>query len=199
MRVDATPVAGPCHYTYSDQMSPARERAVEAAIEILGTVGLRALTHRRVDQVAGLPPGSTSNHFRTRAALLHGVADGILGRELAGMGAAFSPRSADDLVEAFVALLERTTGEQRTLTSARLVLFMEASHDAALRETLGRGRSLLEGALRTTLANLGATNAAAATQALMACAEGLILHRVARHDDTDIRPVVDLVVRAALA
>lgn len=33
----------------------------------------------------------------------------------------------------------------------------------------------------------------------MACAEGLILHRVARYDDSDIRPILELVVRAALA
>jgi hypothetical protein len=33
----------------------------------------------------------------------------------------------------------------------------------------------------------------------MACAEGLILHRIARHDDSDIRPVLNLVVRAAFA
>jgi hypothetical protein len=32
----------------------------------------------------------------------------------------------------------------------------------------------------------------------MACFEGLIPHRVARHDDTDPRPVFDLVARAAL-
>jgi hypothetical protein len=33
-------------------------------------VGLRRLTHRAVDQAAGLPPGTTSNYARTRAALL---------------------------------------------------------------------------------------------------------------------------------
>ncbi|MDT0212707.1 TetR family transcriptional regulator [Rothia sp. ARF10] len=180
-------------------MSSPRERAVDAAIDLLGTEGLRALTHRRVDEAAGLPPGSTSNYFRTRQALLRGVADGILGRELAGMGAAFSPRSADDLVDAFVALLERTTEEQRTLTSARLALFMEASHEPTLRETLGQGRSMLETAVRSMLADLGARDPASSARALMACAEGLILHRVARHDDAAIRPVVDLVVRAALA
>jgi hypothetical protein len=33
----------------------------------------------------------------------------------------------------------------------------------------------------------------------MACAERLILHRIARHDDSDPRPALELVVRAALA
>lgn len=175
-----------------------RARALDAAIELLGTQGLRALTHRRIDEQAELPPGSTSNYFRTREALLGGVAEAILEREIAGMGAAFAPRSAGELLDALVALLDRTTGDQRTLTTARLVLFMEAGHDPALRETLGQGRTILEAALRHMLHDLGVSDTVASARAIMACAEGLILHRIARNDDSDIRPVLDLVVRAAV-
>jgi DNA-binding transcriptional regulator YbjK len=189
---------GGCHYTYSDPVTALRARVLDAAIELLGTQGLKALTHRRIDEQAGLPAGSTSNYFRTRDALLAGVADAVLEREVAGMGAAFAPRSAAELVDGLVALLERTTGDQRTLTSARLVLFMEAGHDPALRETLGQGRAILEEALRRVFHDLGAGDAVASARAVMACAEGLILHRIARHDDSDIRPVLDLVVRAAV-
>lgn len=180
-------------------MRSLRDRALDAAIELVGTQGLKALTHRRIDERADLPPGSTSNYFRTRDTLLRGVADAILEREISGMRATFAPQSAEELLEAMVALLDRTTEDQRTLTSARLVLFMEASHNPALRESLGRGRTTFEAALQRALAELGATDPVAATRAMMACAEGLILHRVARHDDSDIRPVLELVVRAALA
>lgn len=83
-------------------------------IELLGTQGLRALTHGRVDARAGLPRGSTSNHFRTRQALL------------------------------------------------------------------------------------GACDPQVAATAVMAYAEGVILHRIARHDETDPRPSFALVVAAAL-
>lgn len=72
-------------------MSSLRDRTLDAAIRLLETQGLRALTHRRIDEKAQLPPGSTSNYFRTRDALLTGVADAILERELAGVGAAFAP------------------------------------------------------------------------------------------------------------
>lgn len=180
-------------------MSSVRDRTLDAAIDLLGTQGLRALTHRRIDQKAQLPPGSTSNYFRTRDALLTGVANAILQRELAGVGAAFAPRSADEFLDALVALIDRTTRDQRTLTTARLVLFMEASHQHALREALCRGRAVIAAALEPVLRGLGARNPHTAAGALMACSEGLILHRIARHDDTDIRPVLDLVVRAALA
>ena len=53
-------------------MAPsARTRQVgDAAIAVLAGQGARGLTHRAVDQAAGLPPGTTSNYARTRAALL---------------------------------------------------------------------------------------------------------------------------------
>jgi DNA-binding transcriptional regulator YbjK len=37
---------------------------------VLADHGARGLTHRAVDQAAGLPPGTTSNYARTREALL---------------------------------------------------------------------------------------------------------------------------------
>jgi AcrR family transcriptional regulator len=49
----------------------ARTRQVgDAAIAVLADQGARGLTHRAVDQAAGLPPGTTSNYARTREALL---------------------------------------------------------------------------------------------------------------------------------
>ena len=42
----------------------------DAAIAVLAEHGARGLTHRAVDQAAGLSPGTTSNYARTREALL---------------------------------------------------------------------------------------------------------------------------------
>ncbi|MDH2427445.1 TetR/AcrR family transcriptional regulator [Sphaerisporangium sp. TRM90804] len=46
------------------------ELVADAAITLLVERGMRGLTHRAVDEAAGLPLGSTSNLARTRAALL---------------------------------------------------------------------------------------------------------------------------------
>jgi hypothetical protein len=46
------------------------DAVADTAITLLAERGLRGLTHRAVDEAAGLPPGSTSNLARTRAALL---------------------------------------------------------------------------------------------------------------------------------
>ncbi|MER5962292.1 TetR/AcrR family transcriptional regulator [Streptomyces sp. NPDC002057] len=46
------------------------QRIGDAALDLLVERGMRGLTHRAVDERAGLPQGSTSNHARTRQALL---------------------------------------------------------------------------------------------------------------------------------
>ena len=176
-----------------------KNRAVEAAVDLVGTQGLRALTHARVDERAGLPKGSTSNYFRSHQALLSGVADGILDRELPSVSTAFSPTSPEELVGALCALFEHLTTVNRTVTTARLVLFMEASHNAALRDALARGRAAMEAVAVVALARLRAREPHTAGTAVAACFEGLLLHAIARHDPTDPRPVFELVVRAALA
>jgi DNA-binding transcriptional regulator YbjK len=55
---------------------PQRRRIeiADAALAVLGSEGSRGLTHRAVDEAAGLPAGSTSNYFRTREALLEAAA-----------------------------------------------------------------------------------------------------------------------------
>ena len=180
-------------------MTAVRTRALDAAIQLLGTEGLRALTHARVDERADLPRGSTSNHFRTRAALLAGVGDWIIDTELAQVGAATeTPRSGEDLVEVMCGLVALVTGPTRTLTAARLTVCMEPNHDEGSRAAVSRGRAAMEAYLVETLGRLGAADARTAALTLMACAEGVILHRIARHDDTDPRPLFALVVAAAL-
>ena len=188
-----------CHYEYSSGMTAIKTRVVEAAVDLVGTEGLRALTHARVDQRAGLPKGSTSNYFRSHQALLSGVVDGIVDHELPSVSVAFSPSSPDELVGALCALFEHLTTVNRTVTTARLVLFMEASHNIELRESLSRGHAAMEALAVVALARLGAREPHTAGIAIAACFEGLLLHQIARHDPTDPRPTFELVVRAALA
>jgi len=176
-----------------------RDRAVAAAVELLGTEGLRSLTHARVDERAGLPKGSTSNHFRTRAALLDGVLGWMLESELPEVDSASrGPVTVEELVESLVGVYEFMTGPNRTVTTARMVLLMEAAHDPALREALSRGRATMEAALLPSLVRLGAPDPQLALDAVAACFEGLFLHDLGRHALVEPRPVLDLVVRAAL-
>lgn len=175
-----------------------RTQVLDTAVELVGTEGVRALTHRRIDDRAGLPSGTTSNHFRTRAALLAGACDWIIEQELASLDPTFRPGSPEELVAALSAQIEVFTGPLLARTSARLALFHEASHDEELRARIARGRTAIEGMVVTALARLGARDPDTAAAATMACAEGIILHRVVRRVPIDPRPILDLVVRAGL-
>lgn len=175
-----------------------REQVLQGAVELVGTEGIRALTHGRIEEKVGLPKGTASNYFRTRAALLAGVCDWIVEQELSALDPTFRPGSVEELVQGLSEQIVVFTGPLRTRTSARLALFHEASHDEELRVAIGRGRAAMEGLVVTALARLGARDPDLAAAAAMACAEGLILHRVVRHVDIDPYPVIDLVVRAGL-
>lgn len=175
-----------------------RERALSAAVSLLAEGGLRSLTHGRIDDRAGLPKGSTSNFFRTRAALVTGVMEWIIEVEVPRAAGAPLPGSVDDLVDAINAMFEMATGPSRELTTARLVLFTEAVHNKAIRDAANEGRAALEALVVSVFTELGAPDPGLAARTVMAGAEGLILHRITRGDESDQRPVIDLLVRSAL-
>lgn len=164
-------------------MATIRERVLAAAIDLVGARGMRSLTHVRVDAAAGLPKGSTSNHFRTRAALIAGVIDAIATAErdeLAGGPARGSqrrhagsgcrtgrpPRSASDpisaVVDAMAAALIDLTGPHAVRTRARLALFIELAAEPELRAPAGGTAARVRGVYRGLLASLGADDPDAA-------------------------------------
>lgn len=181
-------------------MTSLKDRVLDAAIELVGTQGLRSLTHARVDEQAGVPKGSTSNYFRSRKALLSGVMNRIEELERTGDdGPLAGPATAEAFLDQLCDLFDHVTGRNRIQTTARLVLFMEASHDQALREVISRARVRIEAGVVATMAALGSRDPIRAAAAIAACAEGLILHRIARYDTTDPRPILELVIRAGLS
>ena len=126
----------------------------DAAIAVLADHGARGLTHRAVDQAAGLPPGTTSNYARTREALLTLTLtriaeldlrtvppDSRAGGRQAGCrqrnadGAGWPTRGADGAPE------DHRTGARRRLL-ARFELAFEATRRPELRaayDEMGRG------------------------------------------------------------
>ena len=181
--------------------APTRERALEAAVELLGAEGVRALTHARVDGRAGLPPGSTSNWFRTRRALLAGVVDWIAERERADFDPSSIPAIAgvDGLIEGLCAVTELQTGPFATRTRARYALFLELADDPELGEPLRRQRREFERWTERIVMAVGITDPVPATRALMALGDGLLLHRLTVDPTLDMRPAIERAVRALAA
>lgn len=162
-------------------MSGTRELVLRAAIRILGTEGVRALTHARIDVVADIPAGSCSNHFRTRRALLAGIADQMAADELAAFEAIpEGPVDREALVDLLARIVELQSGAARVATLARHRLFLEvADGDAA--GAFAEGRARFAAWTARALHGLG-TDDPDAVRAFMAGLDGLILHRITVDD-----------------
>lgn len=162
---------------------PGREaQLLDAAIDVLGTSGLRHLTHRGVDTAAGLPMGSTSNRFRTREALLIGVLRRILERETA-----IWTRLAIDIrtptIEAFATvigrLLEELSSSGQLLSQARRTVFVEAANQPAVRREITRAKQQLTSWMAPLLAELGSSDPSTHVHHLLALMDGLVGNQLA--------------------
>lgn len=187
------------HYVYSGLVTSNRERALAAAVELLGTEGLRGLTHARVDDRADLPKGSTSNYFRSRAALLDGVMDWMVRQEVPTVEAALKPSSPEELIDELCRLYEFMTGPNVTTVKARMVLWVEAATNLQVRQALLRGRATMTSMLIPALAGLGVRDPLAVSDTIGMCVQGLFLQQFARDEAIDPRPLLEIIVRGALA
>jgi hypothetical protein len=136
-------------------LSPRARQVGDAAIGVLADLGARGLTHRAVDRAAGLPPGTTSNHARTRVALLTLALTRIAeldaadaagagpdtggpdegGPDGGGAGAAGAGTAQAGLARVLAGALNRmiTVPEVRRRTVARFELALEARRRPELR------------------------------------------------------------------
>ncbi|MGW4479842.1 TetR/AcrR family transcriptional regulator [Rhodococcus triatomae] len=175
-------------------MAGNRERALDAALELLGTSGLRGLTHRGVDAAAGLPQGSTSNWFRTRNALVDAVLAHLVERDRQDWDATGSqrfPATLSELADGLAGYVRLATGEHRTRTIARLVLFTAAATDPSLVPPVSRGRADLLEWGTMMLAMLGSSDPGAHGRMLSDYLDGVILHHVTSPTALDERTPVD--------
>ncbi|WP_432034769.1 TetR/AcrR family transcriptional regulator [Streptomyces cucumeris] len=175
------------------------ELIADTALALLAERGMRGLTHRAVDEAAGLPQGSTSNHARTRAALLKAAVRRLAEREGRLLAPEEMPPLSDGpdrahdtaadplaaLADALSLALHRSLTQQRDLLVARYELALEATRRPELREyydTAGRGfRQLLEG----MVAAAGSTEPRRHGRSLTAWCEGLMFGCAAGVDHAD--------------
>ncbi|MFC4373182.1 TetR/AcrR family transcriptional regulator [Nocardia halotolerans] len=181
-------------------MATKREQVLDAAIEVLGTGGSRALTHRAVDRAADLPPGSASNYYRTREALLCGVAERLEQRDhtdLTALNRLFGPATVEHLIAALTLFLTHATTTDRVRTQARLALLGESQAVPALHESVRRGHHRL----RTWAIDMGASVGltATATGILVDYLDGAVIHRLTGAEaGKDPRAALEQLVHALL-
>jgi DNA-binding transcriptional regulator YbjK len=181
----------------------------DTAIAVLAAHGARGLTHRAVDRAAGLPPGSTSNHARTREALLTCALTRITELETAdaaavagdaGNGATGNggPReSARDAASALrelagqgafdpaalaapiAAMLHQGLTSGRTRLLARYELALESTRRPALRRLYDAAAQPLREPVAALLGAAGSADPARHARMLIAWCEGVQFDAVA--------------------
>ncbi|HSA51878.1 MAG TPA: TetR/AcrR family transcriptional regulator [Yinghuangia sp.] len=181
----------------------------ESAVHLLAERGMRGLTHRAVDEAAGLPLGSTSYYARTRAALLkvalarmttleagefaEAAAASATGDEPPGL-AALLPTDVDGVVDLLAAIVSDAIRDGRDQKIARYELALEATRRSELRKAYDEAGRVFREAAVAVVAALGARDPARQGRFLVAWCEGVMFDSIAgagwstppSHDDIAI-------------
>ncbi|GAB3525664.1 hypothetical protein GCM10027575_61020 [Phytohabitans suffuscus] len=163
---------------------------MDAAITVLATQGVRGVTHRAVDAEAGVPQGTTSNHFRTRDALFEGVVERFAQRERAAfedLAGAADPRTPEELVAVLADWTVAAVGPRRELTLARFAILVEAAIRPPLRRKLAEVAAQVRGWSTEWMRAAGSADPERDVRYLANQVEALTLHQLA-YPDPDFDP-----------
>ncbi|GAA3137239.1 TetR/AcrR family transcriptional regulator [Streptomyces rameus] len=168
----------PDHPTASGIPGTSRAGLVaDTALALLAERGMRGLTHRAVDEAAGLPPGSTSNVARTRQALLELAVRRHAEREARLLALEEVPEPGgglDALADGLALAVHRTLTHHRELLIARYELALEATRRPGLRAFYDRTGAVFKEQLTTLLTAAGSRDPARHVLSLVAWADGLM-------------------------
>ncbi|BCK73104.1 hypothetical protein Srufu_070570 [Streptomyces libani subsp. rufus] len=175
---------------------PRHELIADAALTLLAERGMRGLTHRAVDQQAGLPQGSTSNVARTRAALLEAAVRRLAEQEAAvltarerstagqaGAGAGAADAETEDagaaVAEALSLALHRYLSRHRELLLARYELALEATRRPELRAVYDRAGRAFREPMAAMLAAAGSADPERHAMSMVAWCDGILFSCIA--------------------
>ncbi|MFF2778468.1 TetR/AcrR family transcriptional regulator [Streptomyces sp. NPDC058052] len=153
------------------------ERIGDAALGLLVERGMRGLTHRAVDERAGLPQGSTSNHARTRQALLETAVRRQAEREARVLTPdELPPPGAGPgvLADALALALHRYLTDHRALLVSRYELALEATRRPELRGFFDRTGSAFHDPVTAMMRGAGSPEPERHALSVIAWCEGLM-------------------------
>jgi DNA-binding transcriptional regulator YbjK len=164
-----------------------RELAAGAALSVLAARGSRGLTHRAVDTEAGLPPGSTSNYFRTRSSLLEAALHRHIELDLPPAElieqldeTGLTEQQARDLL--FAALARVIDREARPMIAARYELMLEATRREELRGIYNRSRERVLGLTEMMLQARGCETPVEHAEQMVVLFDGIALDQLLESD-----------------
>lgn len=172
-----------------------RTRIADAIIETLARSGSRGLTHRAVDEAAGLPQGSTSYYLRTRDSLM----DAAVARLAEVDSAALQPAAGESLAGMLARVLDDLLLADRDRTLARYELCLEAVRRPELRGHLDAGTDQVRQVITDQLERVGKPDPEALAGDVMALFDGLLFRELTaplghRSDRSVIQRTIERVI-----
>ncbi|KRF39245.1 TetR/AcrR family transcriptional regulator [Terrabacter sp. Soil810] len=165
-------------------LSPRRRQLLEAAVQVVAAGGLRGLTHRAVDARAGLPPGTCSAYLRTRAALVHALAQHVatgLTDDVEALARRLATRPGDPtFAGAQVSDLFAGWLRDPDVVLARLELTLEAARDDELAAAFAQWRIRLLDVVEEVVSRSRDGDTRTRAEAVVAALEGVLLSALAQ-------------------
>lgn len=159
-------------------------RLLDAAVELIQEDGLQAVSHRTVEERAGVARGSTRYHFGTRDSLLeavlghlaeldHATITAAVARVAGPAGlAALDAEGQNRAMQGIAAAMLAEPG----LSLARFELYLYAARRPALAAAVARWRETFVAVGAAHLTAAGSGDGAAAARLIVASMDGVMLH-----------------------
>ncbi|WP_320671293.1 TetR/AcrR family transcriptional regulator [Patulibacter defluvii] len=175
---------------------PARERVLRAALRLIGSEGIGAVSHRQVAGEAGVSLGTLTYHFRDRDELLRESLRLFVGEEVArleaiGRGLRTGELGLADLPGMVGAAMAGAADV--AVTVAQFELYLHATRDPQLRDAVAESRAAYERLAREALILLDVPDPGAVAPLIVSTIDGLALRRLVTGEEQ-----VEETVRALL-
>jgi AcrR family transcriptional regulator len=120
-----------------------RDRLADAVLAIVARRGLHGLSHRLVDEHAGVPRGTASNYFRTRDAMLEAAAVRAVGLHFDMIGELRQELPADAGRDALITFLSGVVDHALTHHRDRYLAFFELALEGNRSPSLRRAFAVI--------------------------------------------------------
>jgi AcrR family transcriptional regulator len=157
-----------------------RRRLLDAAIPLVARGGLKALSHRAVENAAGVARGSATYHLGSRHEIVEGIMERLGALDLESLreqqhqvATDFLATGAIDAEAVARSSFELLFGD-RDRVLARYWLTLEAARDETLQPIVRRWRDAFTSVPASLLARLGAADPASDAQDLVDLVDGMV-------------------------
>lgn len=179
-----------------------RDRILAAALHIVGTEGVPALTNRRIAAEAGVSLGSVTYHFATQPDLLRAALVGFVAEETVRLRDIAESYRANGLSVEDAAAITEQVARDLAFSAERIApfeLYIQAGRDPELRGAATECFAAYDDLTVTILTALDIPQPQALAPTLVATIAGLQLRRLATGDGgQDIAVAVLQLIRGAV-